>query len=104
MNQKDGTLEIPTGGDDSLSNPKAALSQMDGWSTTEPMTIPFKGAGFTAGVQTSGVYIIKLSESLTGSPTPTGILKQNTDFTVVAQGNNLNIIFSKPLEEKTNYV
>ncbi|MBD1573857.1 lipase [Vibrio sp. S17_S38] len=104
MNQKDGTLEIPTGGDDSLSNPKAALSQMDGWSTTEPMTIPFKGAGFTTGVQTSGVYIIKLSESLTGSPTPTGILKQNTDFTVVAQGNNLNIIFSKPLEEKTNYV
>lgn len=104
MNQVDGTLDIPTDGDNALSNPKAALSQMDGWSTTQPISIPFKGVGFNTGVLTSGVSIIELTDGLTGSPSLKGILTQGSDFQVVTQSNAVNIVLTKPLHEKSNYI
>ena len=104
MNKIDGTLEIPTGGDDALSNPKAALSQMDGWSTSQPISIPFKGVGFNSGILSSGVAIIELTDSLTGSPSVKSVLTQGSDFQVVTQTNSVNIIPTKPLNEKSNYI
>ncbi|MFH0265036.1 VolA/Pla-1 family phospholipase [Vibrio rumoiensis] len=104
MNKVDGTLEIPTGGDDALSNPKAALSQMDGWSTSQPISIPFKGVGFNSAVLNSGVAIIELTDSLTGSPKVKAVLTQGTDFQIVTQANSVNIIPTKPLDEKSNYI
>ena len=41
----DGTLAIPTGGDDSITNPLAALNYADGFSTTMPIYIGFEGGG-----------------------------------------------------------
>lgn len=34
MNPQDGTLNLPTDGDNSPSNPRVAMNQLDGWSTS----------------------------------------------------------------------
>ncbi|EDL53544.1 lipase, putative [Vibrio mediterranei AK1] len=104
MNQTDGTLELPTGGDDSLSNPIAAMGQMDGWSTTSPISVKF-GAPLTLSPDPSSVTIIKLTEGLTSaSPAPESVLTYGTDFVLSTTGNSLVIALLKALEPSSEYI
>jgi Pla-1/cef family extracellular lipase len=104
MNTQDGTLQVPTGGIESLANPAAAMNTTDGWSTTLPMVIDFQGDGFSDGIITNGVYIVELSDSMTGSPTPKSVLTQNDDFVIQASGNNLYIQPLAPLNPSSEYI
>lgn len=104
----DGTLAIPTGGDDSISNPKAALNYADGFSTSMPIYIEFEGDGFgdATGIVTSGVTLLKLSKKLTDTssaaqiPTPVS----TSDYTVYKTGSNLAIAPNTPFDEKSEYL
>lgn len=104
----DGTLKIPTGGDDSISNPRAALNYADGFSTTMPIYISFDGAGFgeTTGVVPTGVTLLKLSKKLTDTsatpliPTPVA----TTDYVVYKQGATLAVVPTVPFDEKSEYL
>lgn len=104
----DGTLAIPTGGDDSITNPLAALNYADGFSTTMPIYIGFEGDGFgdTTGVVASGVTVLKLSKKLTDTtntpqiPVPVA----SSDYTVYKLGSNLAIAPNKPFDEKSEYL
>ncbi|WP_172379031.1 VolA/Pla-1 family phospholipase [Vibrio sp. Vb339] len=104
----DGTLAIPTGGDDSISNPKAALNYADGFSTSMPIYIEFEGDGFgdTPGVVTSGVTLLKLTKKLTDTsataqiPTPVA----SSEYTVYKVGSNLAVTPNTPFDEKSEYL
>lgn len=104
----DGTLAIPTGGNDSITNPLAALNYADGFSTTMPIYIGFEGDGFgdTTGVVASGVTVLKLSKKLTDTtntpqiPVPVA----SSDYTVYKLGSNLAIAPNKPFDEKSEYL
>lgn len=104
----DGTLKIPTGGDESISNPRAALNYADGFSTTMPIYISFEGAGFgdIAGVVPTGVTLLKLSKKLTDTsanpliPTPVA----TTDYVVYKQGTTLAVVPLVPFDEKSEYL
>ncbi|MCB5361506.1 VolA/Pla-1 family phospholipase [Vibrio lentus] len=104
----DGTLAIPTGGDESISNPKAALNYADGFSTSMPIYIEFEGDGFgdTPGVITSGVTLLKLSKKLTDTSTaaqvPTPVAR--SEYTVYKVGSNLAITPNTPFDEKSEYL
>lgn len=104
----DGTLAIPTGGDDSISNPKAALNYADGFSTSMPIYIEFEGDGFsdTPTVVTSGVTLLKLSKKLTDTSTaaqvPTPVA--SSEYTVHKVGSNLAITPNTPFDEKSEYL
>lgn len=114
MDTSDGTLGLPTGGDDALTNPRAAMNTMDGWSTSMPIVLEFEGAGFNAGFVTSGISVIKLDKRLTdwdGQSNPIAkVLKINDfatpdyGFTVQANGNSLYIIFRDSLDESSEYI
>ncbi|GAL09691.1 putative lipase [Vibrio astriarenae] len=107
MNTMDGTLDLPTGGDDSLSNPAAAMSTMDGWSTSMPITLSFKGVGLGDGIVPSGVHLIELTEGLTGSPMPKAVLAQNSDYIVVSDStsDSLSIVLqNKELNPSSEYI
>ncbi len=65
MDSTDGTLGIPTDGDDALTNPIASMNTMDGWSTSMPIVLNFNGDGFSDGLVTSGVSVIKINQRLT---------------------------------------
>ncbi|WP_159737514.1 VolA/Pla-1 family phospholipase [Vibrio atypicus] len=104
----DGTLKIPTGGDDSISNPRAALNYADGFSTTTPIYISFEGAGFGAnpGVVPTGVTLLKLSKKLTDTtaapliPAPVA----TTDYVVYTKGDTLAVVPTVPFDEKSEYL
>ncbi|NVN80893.1 MULTISPECIES: VolA/Pla-1 family phospholipase [unclassified Vibrio] len=104
----DGTLAIPTGGDDSISNPKAALNYADGFSTSMPIYIEFEGDGFgdTPSVITSGVTLLKLSKKLTDTSTaaqvPTPVA--SSEYRVIKVGSNLAITPNTPFDEKSEYL
>ncbi|EIU7746498.1 lipase [Vibrio vulnificus] len=108
MDTTDGTLGIPTNGDDALTNPRAAMNTMDGWSTSMPIVLPFEGAGFNEGILTSGVSVIKLNQRLTdwdGQSNPIDkVLAINTDFVVQTKGNSLFIVFKDSLNESSEYI
>ncbi|WP_299139260.1 VolA/Pla-1 family phospholipase [uncultured Vibrio sp.] len=108
MDATDGTLGLPTGGDDSLTNPIAAMNTMDGWSTSMPIIMDFEGTGLADGVATGGVYLLKLSGSLTSdtAPSVTGVLLQGTHFNVVssASTDTFTIVFNNSLDASSEYV
>ena len=108
MDATDGTLGLPTGGDDSLTNPIAAMNTMDGWSTSMPIIMDFEGTGLADGVATGGVYLLKLSGSLTSetAPSVTGILTLGTDFNVLssASTDTFTIVFNDSLDASSEYV
>ncbi|EHH0802939.1 VolA/Pla-1 family phospholipase [Vibrio vulnificus] len=108
MDTTDGTLGIPTNGDDALTNPRAAMNTMDGWSTSMPIVLPFEGAGFNERVLTSGVRVIKLNQRLTdwdGQSNPIDkVLAINTDFVVQTKENSLFIVFKDSLNESSEYI
>lgn len=108
MDTTDGTLGLPTGGDDALTNPLAAMNTMDGWSTSMPIVLNFNGDGFADGLVTSGVSVIKINQRLTdwdGASNPIEkVLTLGTDFVVQASGNSLYIQFMNSLDESGEYI
>ena len=108
MDASDGTLGLPTGGDDSLTNPIAAMNTMDGWSTSMPIIMNFEGTGLTDGFATGGVYLLKLSGSLTSDTVPSvaGVLTLGTDFKVLsnASTDTFTIVFNESLDASGEYV
>ena len=108
MDATDGTLGLPTGGDDSLTNPIAAMNTMDGWSTSMPIIMDFEGTGLADGVATGGVYLLKLSGSLTSdtAPSVTGVLTLGVDFNVLssASTDTFTIVFNDSLDASSEYV
>ncbi|MGR5132620.1 VolA/Pla-1 family phospholipase [Vibrio alfacsensis] len=108
MDSSDGTLGLPTNGDDTLTNPAAAMNTMDGWSTSMPIVLNFNGDGFAAGLVTSGVSVIKINQRLTdwdGTSNPIEkVLTLGTDFVVQASGNSLYIQFMNSLDESGEYI
>ncbi|OED73356.1 lipase [Vibrio splendidus ZS-139] len=108
MDATDGTLGLPTSGNDSLTNPIAAMNTMDGWSTSMPIIMDFEGTGLADGVATGGVYLLKLSGSLTSetAPTVTEILTLGTDFNVLssASSDKFTIVFNESLDASSEYV
>ncbi|CZF77778.1 Extracellular lipase precursor [Grimontia celer] len=106
MNQTDGTLDIPTGGNNALSNPAAAMGTMDGWSVSMPMILSFKGAGLADGFATTGINIVKLTEGLTSeNPSVERVLQLGVDFNVLtsADSDTAVVIFTQPLEASSEY-
>ncbi|WP_428776289.1 VolA/Pla-1 family phospholipase, partial [Vibrio sp.] len=108
MNTSDGTLEIPTKGDDALTNPVAAMGTMDGWSTSMPLVMNFQGAGLASGLVPSGVYLIELTDSMTGDPHVKTVLTQNADYIAMADANtdNINIVMlnNRELNASSEYI
>ncbi|ODP98834.1 hypothetical protein BGL48_10170 [Salinivibrio sp. SS3] len=107
MNPSDGTLNLPTGSDSTLSNPRAAMNTMDGWSTTMPLVFDFKGAGLADGPVSGGVYLVKLTESLTGeNPLPEKVLTLGSDFNAItsAATDTLTILPSSDLAPSSEYI
>ncbi|WP_434567765.1 lipase [Vibrio chagasii] len=108
MDTTDGTLGLPTGGDDSLTNPIAAMNTMDGWSTSMPIIMDFEGAGLADGAATGGVYLLKLSGSLTSETTPsvTKVLTLGNEFNVLSSAttDTFTIVFKDSLDASSEYV
>eukprot|EP01029_Cantina_marsupialis_P018989 TRINITY_DN4416_c0_g1_i1.p1 TRINITY_DN4416_c0_g1~~TRINITY_DN4416_c0_g1_i1.p1 ORF type:complete len:803 (+),score=82.80 TRINITY_DN4416_c0_g1_i1:3701-6109(+) len=108
MDTTDGTLGLPTGGDDSLTNPIAAMNTMDGWSTSMPIIMDFEGAGLADGAATGGVYLLKLSGSLTSDTTPsvTKVLTLGNEFNVLSSAttDTFTIVFKDSLDASSEYV
>lgn len=102
MNPQDGTLNLPTDGDNSPSNPRVAMNQLDGWSTTMPLYLDFTGGNLATGAITDGVYLVELTDSMTGSPQP----KANVDFVAFSDTatNKIAIYPTKPLNPASNYI
>ncbi|OOF09128.1 hypothetical protein BZG82_11945 [Salinivibrio sp. PR5] len=106
MDSEDGTLKIPTEGDNALTNPKAAMNTMDGWSTSMPLVFNFRGAGLNSGLVTNGVYLIELTDSMTGTPNVKAVLQQGTDFQVLsdAASDTLTVLPVKELNASSEYI
>ncbi|WP_045493490.1 VolA/Pla-1 family phospholipase [Vibrio hyugaensis] len=108
MDITDGTLGLPTDGDDTLTNPLAAMNTMDGWSTSMPIVLNFNGDGFADGLVTSGISVIKINQRLTdwdGASNPIEkVLTLGTDYVVQASGNSLYIQFMNSLDESGEYI
>ncbi len=114
MDTTDGSLAVPTAGNDALSNPAAAMNTADGWPTSMPISLTFEGNGFTDGPVISGVSVIKLTKRLTdigANENPIAKIltinngqNANPDFSVVAKGNTLNILFTTALDESSEYI
>lgn len=108
MDSTDGTLGLPTSGNDALTNPLAAMNTMDGWSTSMPIIMNFEGAGLADGAAVAGVYLLKLSGSLTSAtaPTVTQVLTLGTDFNVLssAASDTFTIAFNDSLDASSEYV
>ncbi|GAJ69631.1 LOW QUALITY PROTEIN: putative lipase [Vibrio sp. JCM 18904] len=108
MDTSDGTLGLPTDGDDALTNPRASMNTMDGWSTSMPIVLNFNGDGFATGMLSSGVKVIKINQRLTewdGKSNPIEeVLVQNQDYVVQAKGSSLYIQFLAALDESSEYI
>ncbi|WP_217525005.1 VolA/Pla-1 family phospholipase [Vibrio metschnikovii] len=102
MNPQDGTLNLPTDGDNSPSNPRVAMNQLDGWSTTMPLYLDFTGGNLETGPVTTGIYLVELTDSMTGSPQP----KANVDFVAFSDAatSKIAIYPTKPLNPASNYI
>ncbi len=108
MDTSDGTLGLPTNGDDALTNPRASMNTMDGWSTSMPIVLDFNGDGFAPGMLASGVKVIKINQRLTewdGKTNPIAkVLVQNQDYVVQANGKSLYVQFADSLDESSEYI
>ncbi|KGJ95762.1 VolA/Pla-1 family phospholipase [Thalassotalea sp. ND16A] len=119
----DGTLNFDSAVPDTtdFSNPRVALSALDGWSTHQPFVLSFdfdEGVALDpAGVFNSdavSMYEVVMGADLNDAecnPVPAGIackgVKQLVlaeDFVVQADGSDLAFIPMKPLKAKTTYI
>ena len=91
MDAKTGSLKIPTGGNDEISNPKAALNYAEGFSTTMPIYIEFSGNLDN----NSAVNAVKVG-SLDGT--------SFNHIAVNAIGNQLIVTPTKPFADDAQYL
>ncbi|MEE9333462.1 MAG: alpha/beta fold hydrolase [Granulosicoccaceae bacterium] len=100
----DGTVNAPIT-DDSAANPALALNQMDGFSTTAPIT-----AGLTRAVDPTTVILgtsVRIFEVTAAATTAvTGIVEElgPTQVFVTATPSNIAILPVQPLKPKTHYM
>ncbi|MBD1558996.1 lipase [Vibrio sp. S9_S30] len=114
LNPEDGTLNIPSGIDTSISNPRVGMGYADGFSTSMPIYISLEGKGLASQLVSSGVRIFKLAKKLTDKtlvPTDVTELTFGVDFVAqsVAKANDgsdstLIIVPLKPFDEKSEYM
>ncbi|HGS4462019.1 TPA: VolA/Pla-1 family phospholipase [Vibrio metschnikovii] len=114
MNPQDGTLNLPTDGDNSPSNPRVAMNQLDGWSTTMPLYLDFTGGNLETGAITDGIYLVELKESLLADPNTQAFEKvfklgdelDKKDFVAFSDAatNKIAIYPTKPLNPASNYI
>ena len=130
----DGTLVVPGEDSGNYSDPQIALGALDGWSTTEPITIPVRfpdqdslqnpvtdlgilpesveqeGVARVFEVQKSGPLSFDsncITQSAADALKVCRIekeLKYGEDFTTQVQGNNIAIVPLKPLKENQAYL
>ncbi len=69
----------------------------DSWSWGIGMFTTY-GVGLAPGAVASGVYLLQLSDRMTGSPSVSAVLTQNVDFAVISDGTSLYITPLKPFD------
>lgn len=108
----DLTLNPPTANPNNYGDPTVAISTLDGWSTTAPMTTSFNAKPDVASVVPGqSVRIFEVSLSAPGGGT-TGIVRElagGTEFVTAlapsdATGRTLAIIPTQPLQQLTSYL
>ncbi|WP_019029399.1 VolA/Pla-1 family phospholipase [Colwellia piezophila] len=118
---QDGTLNLPVADATDFSDPKVAMSALDGWSTTNPFVLAID---FPAGTSLDAASVfsgdsVKVYETLMGGDSSdagcavvtrglackvVGELTFGIDFIAQAKGNSIAIVPLKPLKGKTGYV
>lgn len=107
FNTTDGTLNIPTE-DNDLSNPLVAISQMDGWSTSQPITIDFGASLGSSSVSAQSgqsiAYLIEIPKQLTVM-TPADLAQASViPVTVLKAGTKLSIIPDQALNAGSEFL
>jgi hypothetical protein len=102
----DLTLNIPVADPTDYSDPLVALNGLDGFSTVAPWATNFSVPVAPATVNPASVKVYQVSLSGPGGAV-TGVDRQlvfGQDFVAVANGNSVNIVPLKPLQELTSYM
>ncbi|GAL32286.1 putative lipase [Vibrio maritimus] len=103
----DGTLNIPTN-DTSLSNPLVAVGQMDGWSTSQPISIDFGASlGSNSVSAQSGqsiAYLIEIPKQLTAMTQADLAQASIIPVTVIKSGYKLNVVPTQPLNGGSEFL
>ncbi|PSV22612.1 lipase [Photobacterium leiognathi subsp. mandapamensis] len=107
MDQEDGTLSVESSADDpnDISNPVVAMGATDGWSTSQPILVNFKGNPLNPDSATGSFYLIKSGDPTDSSDTtaPTKLV-EGQDYVVQAAGDTLTALLLKPLDPASNYM
>lgn len=114
LNPEDGTLNIPSGADTSISNPRVGMGYADGFSTSTPIYISLEGKGLASQTVSTGVRVFKLAKKLTDKTlVPTDVTELTFGVDFVAQSvakakddsdSTLIIVPIKPFDEKSEYM
>ncbi|MBO2657903.1 VolA/Pla-1 family phospholipase [Shewanella algae] len=123
----DGTLNIPGEASGDYTNPQLALGALDGWSTTQPITIDIEpskdNSGNTLSLLASSVAqpgAVRMFEAVSGGPLSSKAecqakpsvsacevgeeLVWGEDFITQASGNKIVIVPLKPLKPAQSYI
>ncbi len=107
MDQEDGTLSIESTVDDptDISNPVVAMGATDGWSTSQPILVNFKGNPLNPDSAAGSFYLIKSGDPTDTSDSTAPIkLVEGQDYLVQASGDTLTAVLLKPLDPASNYM
>ncbi|KJG38977.1 lipase [Photobacterium angustum] len=107
MDQEDGTLSIESTAADptDISNPVVAMGATDGWSTSQPILVNFKGNPLNPDSAAGSFYLIKSGDPTDTSDSTTPIkLVEGQDYFVQASGDTLTAVLLKPLDPASNYM
>ena len=107
MDQEDGTLSVESTVDDptDISNPVVAMGATDGWSTSQPILVNFKGNPLNPDSAAGSFYLIKSCDPTDNSDSTTPIkLVEGQDYLVQASGDTLTAVLLKPLDPASNYM
>ncbi|MZG56868.1 VolA/Pla-1 family phospholipase [Photobacterium lucens] len=107
MDQEDGTLSVESSADDpnDISNPVVAMGATDGWSTSQPILVNFKGNPLNPDSATGSFYLIKSGDPTDSLDTTAPIkLVEGQDYVVQAAGDTLTALLLKPLDPASNYM
>ena len=89
-----------------LSDPLVALGKTDGWSTSQPISINFTGSNIDANTVNNAFFLIKTDNPSSSSNIGVqDVLTQaDGDFVISVQGSSLNVVLTKPLDPKSDYM
>lgn len=103
---EDGTINIPIadGTPDAAAAPTVALNNMDGFSTTAPLTAPVTGTlDESTLVVGETIFVLELTTDEMGTPNGVAGSLGAAAFDVVQYNGNLELRPTTPLKEKTTY-